>query len=95
MGQLQLAPYEPGTRTATLAAGSWSSATPPTQILTVIGVTSSNTIIVGLADSITGNQLEAAQKASIRCTGQSAGEITLTCYGIEPEENIPISVVIL
>ena len=85
----------PTTLSLTAAAGSWSSATPPTQTLTATGVTSSNTIIVGLADSATSVQLEAAQTASIRCTAQGSGEITLTCYGTEPEVNIPVSVVIL
>ena len=85
----------PTTLSLTAAAGSWTSATPPTQTITATGVTSSNTIIVGLADSATSVQLEAAQAGNIRCTAQAAGEITLTCYGTEPTENIPVSVVIL
>lgn len=94
-GTWAVAANPPTTLSLTAAAGSWSSATPPTQTLTATGVTSSNTIIVGLADSATSVQLEAAQAGNIRCTAQSAGEITLTCYGTEPTENIPVSVVIL
>lgn len=79
----------------TAAAGSWSSATPPTQTLTATGVTSSNNIIVGIASTITSSQYDEAVAAKIVCTGQGTNEITLTCYGTEPTGNIPISVVIL
>ena len=85
----------PTTLSLTAAAGSWTSATPPTQTLSATGVTANNTIIVGLASDATDAQIEAARTASIRCTAQSAGEITLTVFGTEPEVNIPVSVVIL
>ena len=85
----------PTTFSLTAAAGSWTSATHPTQTLSATGVTASNTIIVGLASDATDAQIEAARTASIRCTAQSAGEITLTVFGTEPEVNIPVSVVIL
>lgn len=84
----------PTTLSLTAAAGSWTSATPPTQTLTATGVTSSNTIIVGLADSATAEQISAAGAGVIRCTAQSSDEITLTVFGSEPEVNIPVSVVI-
>ena len=79
----------------TLAAGSWSSATPPTQTLTATGVRATSNIIVGIGSSATGTQYEQAAAAMIVCTAQGTDEITLTCYGEEPSGNIPISVMIL
>ena len=79
----------------TLAAGSWSSATPPTQTLTATGVRATSNIIVGIGSSVTGTQYEQAAAAMIVCTAQGTDEITLTCYGEEPSGNIPISVMIL
>lgn len=79
----------------TLAAGSWSSATPPTQTLTAVGVTASNNIIVSPASSITAEQLDALAAAKIICTAQAANSITLTCYGTQPAVNVPISVLIM
>ena len=79
----------------TLASGSWTSATPPTQTVTATGVTSSNNVIIGLAASITSAQYDAACAAKLVCTAQGTNSLTFTCYGTEPTENIPISVVIL
>ena len=79
----------------TLASGSWSSATPPTQTLTATGVTSSNHIVVGIASTITSAQYDAAAAAKLVCTAQGTNSITMTAFGDKPTENIPISVVIL
>lgn len=79
----------------TLAAGSWTSATPPTQTVTATGVTSSNNIIVGLASTATSAQYAAAAAGQLLCTAQGTGEITVTCYGTEPTENIPLTVMIV
>lgn len=81
--------------TLTLAAGSWTSATPPTQTVTATGVTASNHIVVGIASTITSAQYDAASAAKLVCTAQAANSITITAYGDKPTENIPISVVIL
>ena len=79
----------------TLASGSWSSATPPTQTLTATGVTSSNHIVVGIASTITSAQYDEAAAAKLVCTAQGTNSITVTAFGDKPTENIPISVVIL
>lgn len=79
----------------TLASGSWSSATPPTQTITATGVTATNNIIVGIGSGITSAQYDAATAAKLVCTAQGANSITITAYGTTPTENIPISVVIL
>lgn len=79
----------------TAAAGSWSSATPPTQTIAATGVTATNNIIVGIGSGATEEQLDAVSLARILCTAQGAGTITLTAYGGEPSVNIPISVLIV
>jgi hypothetical protein len=79
----------------TAAAGSWSSATPPTQDVSVTGVTANNTIIVSIASTATSAQIDAAAAGKLICTAQGAGTITLTCYGTEPTENIPLTVLIV
>lgn len=87
--------FEPYQYSGVAAAGSWTSATPPTQTISVAGATASNNIIVSIASTATSEQYEAAAAAKLLCTAQGAGEITLTCYGTEPTVNIPISVLIL
>ena len=79
----------------TAAAGSWSSATPPTQDVSVTGVTANSTIIVSIASTATSAQIDAAAAGKLLCTAQGAGTITLTCYGTEPSVNIPLTVLIL
>lgn len=79
----------------TVAAGSWTSATPPTQTITATGVTATNNIAVGIAPDITAEQYEELAAAKIVCTAQAADSITLTCYGDKPTANIPISVMIV
>lgn len=79
----------------TLVAGSWTSATPPTQTLTATGVTSNNNIIVGLDSTATSTQFDEASAAKLVCTAQGTNEITVTCYGTEPTGNVPISVLIV
>lgn len=79
----------------TLAAGSWTSATPPTQTIPMTGVTASNNIIVSIASTATSAQYETAAAAKLLCTAQGAGEITVTCYGDEPTENVPLTVMIV
>ena len=79
----------------TLAAGSWTSATPPTQTLTATGITANSKIIVGVASSATSAQWDAAADGKIRCTDQGTDSLTFTCYGYEPSENIPVTALIV
>lgn len=79
----------------TLAAGSWTSATPPTQTISVTGVTANNIIVVSIASTATSAQFDAAAAGKLLCTAQAANSITMTCYGTTPTENIPLSVLIL
>lgn len=86
---------KPSVVNVTAAAGSWTSATPPTQTISVTGVTASNNIIVSIASTATSAEYAAAAAGQLLCTAQGAGEITMTCYGTEPTENVPLSVLIL
>lgn len=79
----------------TLAAGSWSSATPPTQTLSATGVTVNNIVVVGFGSGITSAQYSVAIAARLACTAQGSGTITITAFGAKPTENIPLSVVVL
>lgn len=78
---------------ATAAAGSWSSATPPTQDVQVANVNSDQLIQVSLADTATDAEIQAAANARIRATVTTQHYVTLTAYGGAPEINIPITVV--
>jgi len=80
-----------GSQTITLSAGSWSSATPPTQTVAAMLVTVNSDVIVGPDSSITNEQLEALSQGKIVCTAQAAQSLTFTCYGTEPTVNIPIT----
>lgn len=77
------------------AAGSWTTATPPTQTISVTGIgnITSSLVEVGLASTATSEEIDAAAAAKIMCTAQAASSITLTCYGTTPTINIPILVV--
>lgn len=79
----------------TLAAGSWSSATPPTQTVTATGVTATNNVIVSFASTITAEQLNDVYDGKIFCSAQGENSLTFVCYGTEPTENIPITVLIV
>lgn len=80
--------------TCIAAAGNWSSVTPPTQEVTIehSEIYADSIVVVGVDSSATAEQYEAAAKAQLLCTSQGTGTITLTCYGEEPQVNIPISV---
>ena len=80
------------TKTATAYASSWSSGT---QSITINGITSDDTIMVGIASTATQEQYDACCSARIICTGLTTNTIILTCYGTVPEIDIPIIVTIM
>lgn len=80
------------TKTATAYASSWSSGA---QSITINGITSDDTIMVGIASTATQAQYDACCSAKIICTGLTTNTIILTCYGTVPEVNIPIIVTIM
>ena len=87
---------EAGTITSqvvTATASEWSGDI-PTQALSVQGITADTLCWVGLDDSATAQQRDAARKAVISPTAQGANSITLTCDGVQPAVDLPILIYI-
>lgn len=80
----------------TLLSTGWTgSAAPYTYTITVSGVTATNQGSVGLADSATDEQYNAATAAMIRKYAQDANSLSFKCYGDKPTVNIPCTVMIV
>lgn len=78
---------------ATLTASKWSGTKAPyVQTVTVSGVTASDNGIVGLANSVTDEQYQAAISGLLIKTAQAANSLTIKAYGVKPEVDIPILV---
>lgn len=75
----------------TALANGWSETLPYTQTIQCAIATATNNLIVGVGGALTNEQKNAIDKANIVCTGQGAGTITLTAYGVKPEIDIPIN----
>ena len=77
--------------TATATAAGWSGDI-PVQTISVAGMTATSIAWVGLPETATAQQRDAARKAVMSPTAQGAGTITLTCDGAKPAIDIPIIV---
>lgn len=75
----------------TAAASGWAGS-PPSQSLTVAGMTADSLYWVGLNSTATYAQRDAARKAVIVPTGQGANSLTLTCDGVTPTVDLPVLV---
>lgn len=85
---------ENGTITAvqvTASASGWAGS-PPSQSLTVAGMTADSLYWVGLNSTATYAQRDAARKAVIAPTAQGTNSLTLTCDGVTPTVDLPILV---
>lgn len=85
---------ENGTITAvqvTASAAGWAGS-PPSQSLTVAGMTADSLYWVGLNSTATYAQRDAARKAVIAPTAQGTSSLTLTCDGVTPTVDLPILV---
>ena len=83
-----------GTITAvqlTASASGWAGS-PPSQSLTVAGMTADSLYWVGLNSTATYAQRDAARKAVIAPTAQGTSSLTLTCDGVTPTVDLPILV---
>lgn len=77
--------------TATLTAAGWTGDSAPyTQTVTVTGLAADAHLIVGLAPTVTAEEMEAAAAAMLLATGQAAGSITISAFGDKPEAALPI-----
>ena len=85
---------ENGTITAvqvTASASGWAGS-PPSQTLTVTGMTGDSLYWVGLNSTATYAQRDAARKAVLAPTAQGTNSLTLTCDGVTPTIDLPILV---
>ena len=68
---------------------SWSGSGPYTQAVTVNGIIANSTGVIGVSQSATQAQWQAANYAQLRITAQGANTITITAYGVKPTVAIP------
>lgn len=68
---------------------SWSGSGPYTQNVSINGITANTTGIIGVSQSATQEQWQAANYAQLRITAQGANYITVTAYGVKPTVAIP------
>lgn len=79
-----------------VSASGWSGSSAPfTQTISVPGLLSDSNGTIGVAQSATQAQREAARSAMIGVSGQAAGALTLVADGDKPTVNIPSVVVIV
>lgn len=81
--------------TATLTAAGWSGSGPYTQTLSVAGLTADGNGSIGLAQTATAAEREAARDAMLSVTGQAAGTLTVTADGDKPTVDIPVTVTVI
>lgn len=79
-----------------LSATAWAGVDNPfTQEIAVPGLGADQLCIVGLADSATAEQREAARIAALAATGQSEGAMTIAADGEMPDIDLPVLVILL
>lgn len=85
------APHKAKEHPATLTVAGWTGDDAPyTQTVTVTGLSADAHLIVGLAPTVTTEEMEAAAAAMLLATGQAAGSITISAFGDKPEAALPI-----
>ena len=57
--------------------------------MTVNGITTNTTGIIGVSQTATVEQWQAANYAQLRITAQTTNQITITAYGVKPTVAIP------
>lgn len=77
---------------ATLLSGGWSSGE---QTLQISGVTAESNGVIGLSQSVSDAEMEAAKNAELYVCGQVTGTITIAAYGETPTRDIPVVVILL
>ena len=76
----------------TLLSGGWSSGE---QTLQISGVTAESNGVIGLSQSVSDAEMEAAKNAELYVCGQGTGTITIAAYGETPTRDIPVVVILL
>ena len=77
---------------ATLLSGGWSSGE---QTLQISGVTAESNGVIGLSQSVSDAEMEAAKNAELYVCGKGTGTITIAAYGETPTRDIPVVVILL
>lgn len=77
---------------STLLSGGWSSGE---QTLQISGVTAESNGVIGLSQSVSDAEMEAAKNAELYVCGQGTGTITIAAYGETPTRDIPVVVILL
>lgn len=77
---------------AILLSGGWSSGE---QTLQISGVTAESNGVIGLSQSVSDAEMEAAKNAELYVCGQGTGTITIAAYGETPTRDIPVVVILL
>lgn len=77
---------------ATLLSGGWSSGE---QTLQISGVTAESNGVIGLSQSVSDAEMEAAKNAELYVCGQGTGTITIAAYGETPTRDIPVVIILL
>lgn len=77
---------------ATLLSGRWSSGE---QTLQISGVTAESNGVIGLSQSVSDAEMEAAKNAELYVCEQGTGTITIAAYGETPTRDIPVVVILL
>lgn len=81
---------------ATLTASGWTGSTAPyTQEITVDKLGADQNGSIGLAQSATAAQNEAAIQAMLRVSGQSKSKLVIAANGTKPTVDIPVTITLL
>ena len=78
---------------AVLEAEGWSEEAPFTQTLTINGMTENG--VIGISQSITDEQMEAACYAELRVASQGENTLTIAANGDKPMVDIPVTMILL
>lgn len=76
-----------------LSASAWSENSPYTQTLTIDGLTENG--VIGVAQDITDEQMEAACYAELRVVEQGENTLTIKANGDKPNVDIPVTIILL
>ena len=78
-----------------ISSGWVGTEAPYSQTVSVSGVTATSDGSVGIADSATDSQWNAAVSSQLRKTAQGADSITIKAYGDKPSLDLPCSITIM